>query len=274
MLDGEHLARAPEPGDHLVADQQGAQLGRQGAQLAQVAGGRHDVARRALNRLHDDRGDVVRRLERDLLPQEVHAMPVAGWEGLAERAAGARGVGARVGTGRQRPETVLEAAAQQRENTPRLPVKTAPESHDLVLAGRGLGQPHRRLDGFGAARVQLGAVQVAGRDAGDQLHQLRAVLGGEAPHVHALELACHLGDVARVRVAEARHTDAGEQVHVTVAVHVPEHGALAPVHAQLAEQGDALGPGRQVPRLGVEDAPGLRSELDHAGLPFPAFRSM
>ena len=132
-------------------------------------------------------------------------------------------------------------------------MEAAPESQNLVLPGRRLGEPHGRFDGFGAARVQLGAVQVAGRDGGDQLDQVRAVLGGEAPHVHALELARHLGDVARVRVAEARDADPGEQVYVAVAVHVPEHGALAPVHAQLAEQGDALRPGRQIARLGVED---------------------
>src|SRR2546426_4765024 len=51
MLDREHLPRAPEPGDHLVADQQRTQLVRELAQQFQVARRRNHVPRRALDRL-------------------------------------------------------------------------------------------------------------------------------------------------------------------------------------------------------------------------------
>ena len=147
---------------------------------------------------------------------------------------------------------MLEASGEQRQHTAGLPVEAAPEAHDLVPAGRSFRQPHCRFDGFGAARVQLGAIQITGRESRDQLDERGAVLGREAAHVHALELFRHLGDVARMRVAQARDTDAGQQVDVAVAVDVPENGTLAAIHAQLAEEGDALRSGREILRLGVE----------------------
>src|SRR6266568_5546822 len=53
MLDREHLSGAPESGDHLVADQQRAQLVRKLAQQLQVPRRRNHVAGRALDRLYD-----------------------------------------------------------------------------------------------------------------------------------------------------------------------------------------------------------------------------
>src|SRR3989441_4075479 len=143
VLDREHLPGSPEAGDHLVADEQRADLSRQRAQLAQIAGRRHDVPRGALHRLDDDRGDVVRRLERDLRPQEVDAMPLARRERLAEGAPRAGRVGTRVGTGREGTQTMLEASRQERQHAARLAVEAAPEAHDFVAARGGPGQPQR-----------------------------------------------------------------------------------------------------------------------------------
>src|SRR6267143_1253594 len=84
VLDREHLPGAPESGDHLVADQQRAQLVGELAQQLQVAGRRHHVPRRALDRLDDDRRDVLRGFELDLLPKEVDTMPFARRERLVE----------------------------------------------------------------------------------------------------------------------------------------------------------------------------------------------
>ncbi len=79
-----------------------------------------------------------------------------------------------------------------------------------------------------------------------------------------------------MRVAEARDADPGEQIDVAIAVHVPQDGPLAAVHAQLAEERDALRSGREVLRLEVEDALRLQLEIEigHACLPLVAFSSM
>src|SRR5438876_3141008 len=130
----------------------------------------------------------------------------------------------------------------------------SPESHHFVPARGGFREPHRRFDRLRTARVELRAVQVAGREPRDQFHQRRAMLRREAPHVHALQLPRHLGDVARMRIAEARDADAGEQIHVAIAVYVPQYGALAAIHAQLAEEGDALRARCEILRLELEDA--------------------
>ena len=253
VLDREHFPGPPEAGDHLVADEQRTDLGRERPQLVQVAGRRDDVARGALHRLDDDRGDVVRRLERDLRAQKVDAVPVAFGERLPERTALARRVRARVHARGQGAEAVLEAARQQRQHPARLAVEPAPESHDFMAPRGSPGQAQRGFDRFGAARVELRPVQVAGREPRDQFDQRGTMLRREAPHVHALELLRHFGDIARMGVAEARDTDAGKQIDVAIAVHVPQHGALAAVHTQFAEERDALGPGRQVLGLSVED---------------------
>jgi hypothetical protein len=99
------------------------------------------------------------------------------------------------------------------------------------------------------------------------------MLRREASHVHPLELARHLGDVPRVRVAEARDADARQQIYVAIAVEIPEHGAFAAVHAELAEERDALRAGREILGFEVEDALRLRlgGEVGHA---FKAFSSM
>src|SRR6185295_16258618 len=107
-------------------------------------------------------------------------------------------------------------------------------------------------------RVQLRPVQVAGRQLGDQLDERSAMLRCEAPHVHPRKLPRHLGDIARMRVAEARDTDTGEEIDVGIAVYIPQHRALAVIHAELAEERDALRAGCEVLRLGLEDALRLR----------------
>src|SRR2546430_9040089 len=96
--------------------------------LFRSAGRRDDVAGRSLNRLDDDRRDVVCGLERDFRAQEIDAMPLAGRECLAERTALARGVRARVHPWRQGPEAMLEAARQQPQHAAGLAVEATPES--------------------------------------------------------------------------------------------------------------------------------------------------
>ena len=94
MVDAEHHPRAAESGDHLVADQKRSQLPREPLQLLQVSARRNDIARRALDGLDEDRGDVPRRLDVDLLPEKLDAVPAARWKCLVEGASGAGSIGA------------------------------------------------------------------------------------------------------------------------------------------------------------------------------------
>ncbi len=55
-----HRAGAADAGLHLVDDEQDAVLVAQPAQVGEPAGGRHDVAALALDRLDEDGGDVAR----------------------------------------------------------------------------------------------------------------------------------------------------------------------------------------------------------------------
>ena len=150
---------------------------------------------------------------------------------------------------------MLETSRQQRQHTAGFPVEAAPEAHDLMPAGCGSRQAHRRLDRLGTARVQLRAIEIPGREARDQLDERGAMLRREAADVHALQLLRHLGDIAGMRIPQACHAHAGQEVDVAVAIQVPENRALASIHAQLAEEGDALRSGREVLGLGVEHTP-------------------
>src|SRR5207244_4749051 len=138
------------------------------------------------------------------------------------------------------PECGLGVRAPYRPHRPGLAVEPAPEADDLGVARAGLREPHGRLHRFGAARIELGAVEVAGGELREQLDEGRAVLRREAPHVDAGELAPHRLHVLGVRVTEARHADAGEQVDVAVSVGVIQDRTFPALNAQLAEEGDAL----------------------------------
>ena len=249
VLDREHPPRAPEASDHLVADEERAQLVGQLAQLLQVAGGRDHVAGGALDRLHQDRGHVLRGLDLDLLPQELDAVPLARRERLVERAARAPGVGREVSAGHQRPERMLEARAEHRQHAAGLAVEAAPEADHLGVPGAGLGEPQGRLDRLRPARVELRAVQIAGRELGEQFDERRPVLRREAADVDAGDLALQRRHVLGVRVP---HADPREQVDVAVPVDVVQHGPFAAVDRELAEQRHALGARSEVAGLGVE----------------------
>src|SRR3989475_12387782 len=76
----------------------------------------HDVARRPLNRLDDDRGHVLGGLELHLPLEELHAVPFARRKRLVEGAARARRVGREVGARPERPGRVLEARTEHPEH--------------------------------------------------------------------------------------------------------------------------------------------------------------
>src|SRR5262249_9622501 len=69
-------------------------------------------------------------------------------------------------------------------------------------------------------------------------------LGREAPYRDAPQLRLDRGDVAWMRVPEARDRDPGEEIEVGVAIEIRDRRALAGVERQLGEQRNALLSGR------------------------------
>ena len=185
-------------------------------------------------------------------------MPLARREGLPEGAAGARGVGRQVGARHEGPERVLEARAEHGKHAAGFAMEPAPEAHDLRVAGARLCESQRRLDGFGTARIELRAIQVAGGELGDQLHERGAMLRREAPHVNPRDLSLHGRDVLRMGVPDAGDPDSREQIHVAVAVHVVQHRTVPVIDRELAEERHALSARGQIQRLGVEQGLRLR----------------
>src|SRR6266849_1840878 len=62
MLAAEHFSRAPEAGDHFIDDEDSFDLIGDPAELFQISRRRNKVAVRSLNRLDDNRSDIIRRL--------------------------------------------------------------------------------------------------------------------------------------------------------------------------------------------------------------------
>ena len=71
MIAPEHLPRAPEARDHLIADEHRPDLLGDALHAFEESRGRYNVAVGPLHRLDDDRRDRARRLALDLLPQKV-----------------------------------------------------------------------------------------------------------------------------------------------------------------------------------------------------------
>ena len=73
MLEAEHLAGPAEAGDHLVHDEQGAQVAGEYLHGGQPLGGRHHIARGPLDGLHDQRRHRAQARGLDLLASQVDA---------------------------------------------------------------------------------------------------------------------------------------------------------------------------------------------------------
>jgi hypothetical protein len=268
-----HRAGAAEPGDHLVGEEQRSVIPGHRLDRAQETVRRDDVARGALDRLHDDRGDLARGLVADDVADVLRAGDAAVRIAELERAAVAVGVRARVLAGQERSLVMLEIAAEQAQHAAGLAVEAAPEPEDLLPPGRGLGQPQAGLDRLRAAREELDARETLRRDGRHQLQEARPGLGREAAEGQPLGLTLQGLDVVRVAVPHAPHRDARDEVDVLVAILVPQRRAAAPRHGQPGVEREGLVAGRDVARLARHDL--ARAGPDLAGLahrPPPAGR--
>ena len=240
---------------------------------AQEAVGRDDVARGALDRLHDDRRDLARSLVADGVAHVLGAGDAAVRIAQLERAAVAVGVGRRVLAGQERALVVLEVAAEQAQHPAGLAVEAAPEAHDLLAPGRGLGQAEAGLHRLRATREELDPGEALGRHLRHQLEEAGAGLGGEAAEGQALRLALERLDVVRVAVADAAHRDARDEVDVLVAVLVPQPAAAAARHRQPRVEREGLVAGRDVAALTGHDLARPGAGLArHGHCPAPATR--
>jgi hypothetical protein len=248
----------PEPGDHLVGDQERAQLVGQRARRGQELGRRDHVPGRALHRLDDHRRYRARRGGLDLLAADLGAGDAAARVAEAHRAAVAVGVRDLVRARRHRSQLVLERRPHQRQHAQRLAVEAAPVRHHLVLAGGALGQPERALDRLGAARVELQPVHARRRRVRRQaLGQIDPGARGERPDGDLGRLLHQRVDEHRVRVPESADVDAADEVEVRVAVDVGDSAPPPLLDDDAGHDRVALQAGRGVGVLARAQGPAL-----------------
>ena len=155
VLDRPHLAGPPGARLDLVGDEQDAVLVADRAQALEEAVLGDDVAALALDRLDDDRRDLVGRGE--LVEQDL-VEPAQVLDPAVRRVEDAR---------QQRPEArvVLGLRGRQRDRAVGPAVERAEERDDVRPLRRVAGELDRRLDDLGAGVAEVGAD--AARDRGD-----------------------------------------------------------------------------------------------------------
>ena len=173
-VEREPLARAAEPGHHLVEDQHDAVLVGEGTHPCQVAGRRHHDPGGAGNRLQQDRGDAVGAFGLDH-PAQVLQGPRA----LLLRRGGPELRAVEVGAEHVDVAPCVlvghPAPVAGRDDRPAgVAVVGAVRRHDLVAPGVQTCHPDGVLVGVGAAVGEEHLVEALGRAGGDPL-------GGDAP---------------------------------------------------------------------------------------------
>jgi hypothetical protein len=234
VLAREHAPAAADAGLHFVEDQQDAVLVAQRAQARQEAIGRHHVAALALDRFHQDRGDIRCRhaafeQHADVVEHR-RALVVAGEQG-------AIGIGVRHvrHAGHRRGEALLlrVLAGGERQRPHRASVESAEEADEARAPGDIARQLDRRLDRLGAGLAQEAHRRLAhGCDARQAFaepdHLLVPVVAGDMQELFGGAL--HRPDDLRMRVAGAAHRDAGGEVEEAIAVDVPHFRPAAVRH--------------------------------------------
>ena len=116
--------------------------------------GRDDVAALALNRLHDDRRDLVGRdqVHEDLILEVAQALRLAALRLESDRAAIAVGIRRVINAGQHRPEAAAlqRLAGRQRERSQGAAVKSAEERNDVGSARGVARELEARFHCFGA----------------------------------------------------------------------------------------------------------------------------
>ena len=204
----------PEPGHHLVADEQRAVVAAGLGQEAVEPRLGRDHAHVARGGLGDQAGDPVavlgeRLLDRGPVVVGQHQGQLGRRGRYAGRARDGERGDARAGRGQQRVDVAVVAAG---------------ELHDHVATGEAAGQPDRRHRGLGAGGDEPDPLD---RRAGhDLLGQLHLGPGRRAVRRTASHRRAHRRLDLGVRVAEQHRPPRADQVDVLVAVDVGQPGAL------------------------------------------------
>ena len=265
VIDAPHRAGPSEARQHLVRDEERAMIFRNGLDRAQEPRRRNDVARRSLDWLDDDRGDLARRLVADHIAKIFRARDAALGIAKLQGTTIAVGVGREILAGQEWAEVMLELAAQEPEHAAGLAVKGTPEPEDLVLARRRLREAQRCLDGFRAAGKELDARQALGRDRCQQLEEPRACLRREAAERQALDLSLERLDVVRVAMPHAPDPDTRDEIDVLVAVLVDERAAFPAGDGETGIEREGLQARRHVALLSRDDLTRAWSHLATRG---------
>ncbi|KAI3475961.1 hypothetical protein L1887_62519 [Cichorium endivia] len=272
VLVAEHLARPAEPGLDLVADEEHVVLAAQLLDALEVSIAGHDNARLALDRLHEERGDLVAVLVEDLF--EVVCIVVADVHVIDARTDAVEEgteTGARLGVGGHGDDAEGAAVevACDREQT-RLALGDA-----LLHVAPLARELERRLDRLGA-RVH-GKHHLVSKRLGDLFGKGRKgrVVEGARAERELLRLRHERAHNVRVAVALVDRTVGGEEVEVLTSLGVPDVGALRAVkddgqrvvvvRAVLGFLVDGLLGGERVGRGGGGRLDGLDGGLERGG---------
>ena len=224
MVHRPQLARAAEPGLHLVGDEEHSVPVAHLAQPRPEVVARDDGAGLALDRLHDDGGDLVR-----VVPENGFDL-VRLTEGHAVD-----------GTDQRLDRLAELRLAHQRQRAEGLAVERGFRAHETGLAGRDARDLHRTLHRLGAGVAHEHVRDVARRDVREQPAQHRA---------HGIEQL-----LRRQRIAQQLRLDRGHHLGMADPEVVDPVAAEAVdplASAQIANGGPVTGPldRGEVARLG------------------------
>ena len=249
MLNGPPLAGAPHARLHFVVDEQDAVFVAQLPQGREEAIGRDDIAAFPLDGFHDDARDLIGRHQfiQHLLFDIAHhgfAVIFAGF-GNQHRAVG---IGVRHVNYTGHPRVIIGAiaglAGRERQRAHRAPVKGAQEGDEKLAFGIVLGHFERGLDAFRTGIGQENHAWLFKRSniveaLGQAYPEFMVIVSRDVKKLLGLLLNCldHFG----MAVAGGVDGNAGNQIHIAVAVHVPHFRALAVGHHKISHSSDRGG---------------------------------
>src|ERR1700675_3573816 len=222
MLDRPHLAGPTGPGLNLVGDQKDPVLVADPAQALQEAVLRDDIAALALDRLDDDRGDLIGRgelVEQDLVePAQVVDAPIRRMEDARQEGSEASVVLGLRGRERNRPVGAPMERAEERDHVRPLRGESSQLDRGLDNFRPGIAEIHAFAPGYWRNSGKLSAYFWVNR--------LIEVRGAEMDQLGGL-LADRRDDL-RMGVTGRGDRDPGGEVEEQVAVDVLDRQAVPP----------------------------------------------
>ena len=234
MVAGKQVTGATEAGLHLVDHQDDAVTSSQRGHTGQEAGGRHDEAALALQRLDHDGRDIARADQRQQVLERSKSLgrAVLRTGGPAQRIGIRRPVHL-AGEGAE-PGLVRDLLGGHRHGQQAAPVEGVLEDHHVRAAGGRPGDLHGVLHGLGTGGEQGRTLRVgAGGEPVETLGDVDIPLVSGHQEAGVTEpggLLLHPGDDLGGAGADAGDGDSGRQVDEVVAVDVDDDAPAGPLH--------------------------------------------